>query len=195
MALTAEDTEIVKEFGLLLSHNLETIARLESANGRLIGVSRSDIHGLGYRAMQDILMGQLVLSAYGVMMGHQTAQHSIQQSMEVHMQPFEHGGKYLNHSCNGNLIVASDGRGLATFHAKRHIARGEELTYHYATTELKWEQTSDESNATCNCRSENCERTIRSFVMLNPTEQKRLIESNRVASYLINWFGEHQRKS
>ncbi len=114
-----------------------------------------------------------MVSAFGVFIGHQSEQHSIQQSIGVHIGPFEYGGKYLNHSCDGNLFVRSDGRGLSTFYAKRQIKNGEEVTYHYSLTELAWADSSSETDASCNCQASKCEGIIKSFNMPGTSSTKR----------------------
>jgi hypothetical protein len=93
-------------------------------------------------------------------------------------------GKYLNHSCNGNLYVNSDESGLYKFIAKNDIDINEELNFEYYYTEYKWEEYCDEKNIKCICGSKNCKDIIFSFNMLTKNEQKKLIETNKIADYL-----------
>jgi len=95
-------------------------------------------------------------------------------------------GKYLNHSCDGNLYVNKDETGSYTFIAKRDIDINEELNFEYYCTEYKWEDYCDEINIKCKCNSKNCKGMIFSFNMLTKDEQIKLIKKNKVAEYLKN---------
>ncbi|MBI2542097.1 SET domain-containing protein-lysine N-methyltransferase [Candidatus Woesearchaeota archaeon] len=137
MVLLQEDLETFEKFGPLVTYDLDEIIALDERARKIVEVADSQIQGSGYRALRDITEEELVLSAYGAVIGHQTGQHSIQHNMDVHVQPFAYGGKYLNHSCNGNLVVHSDKRGMANFFARRLIKKGEEVAYYYAMTEFE----------------------------------------------------------
>ena len=188
--LLPEDRTTIGEFGLFLSHDLDMIVTLDDRTKRIVDIADSRIHGKGYHALRDIAEGDLVMTAYGVVIGHQTEQHSIQHAMEVHLQPFTYGGKYLNHSCDSNLIVRSNERGIANFFASRPIKTREEVTYHYPMTEFEWAPTSEEKGNPCNCKSTKCEGIIESFSMLTLPGQKVLVDSGYVSSYLAKWFKE-----
>ena len=191
--LSSGDAATLQRFGGPLTRDLESIAILDAKIRPMIEVADSRIHGKGYHSLRDIAEGEWVMSAFGIFIGHQSEQHSIQQSMDVHIEPFEHGGKYLNHSCDGNLFVRSDDRGIASFYAKRQIQKGEEVTYHYSLTELIWAETSSETDPSCNCQTSKCEGIIKSFSMLTPAQQREFVEIGIVSQYLINWLNE-QRK-
>ena len=191
--LSSGDIATLQRFGGPLTHDLESIARLDEKARSIIEVAGSRIHGNGYRVLRDIAEGEWVMSAFGVFIGHQSEQHSVQQSMEIHIEPFEYGGKYLNHSCNGNLFVHSDDRGITSFYAKRQIQKGEEVTYHYSLTELAWAESSSETDASCNCQAPKCEGIIKSFNMLTPAQQRELVEMGIVSQYLIKWFNEQKK--
>lgn len=191
--LTSGDRVTIEEYGTLLSHDLGTIAKLDQKTRDLIEITDSEISGRGYRTLEDIAEGEWVMSAFGILIGHQTEQHSIQQGMEVHIEPFEYGGKYLNHSCEGNLVVHSDNRGITGYYARRQIQHGEELNYHFALTEFIWSDIASETDIECNCGASKCEGVINAFDMLSSTQQKALAEKNIVSKYLIDWFEKQQR--
>lgn len=190
--LAPKDTEVTKEFGLLLSHNLENIAEIDEKSKELAEISESDINGQCYRAKRDLNQSEWVMSAFGILINRQTLCHSVQQSMVIHIEPFEYGGKYLNHSCQGNLIVRSDERGLTQFFAGQHIERGKELTFPYALTEFTWSEIASENDITCNCQTDKCDGTIKSFNMLTPKEQEELVKNKIVSQYLVNWFSKQK---
>lgn len=175
-----------------LSHTPGEIKKIEASASRQIAIAPTPIDpdGKGYVATCSIQEGSLVIQAYGEIIGHQTGRHSIQHSKEVHIYPGEWGGKYLNHSCEGNLYVRSDERGIARFFAARQIDRGQELTYPYYMTELTWSYRAYERNQPCHCNSPNCRGRIRSFDMLDNDEISLLVHKGTLSAYLIAWYQE-----
>lgn len=174
----------------LYSHTPEEVYAIEEATKKMVIIKSSTIdpNGIGYFASTLIPEGSLVISVVGEIIGHQTEQHSLQQTEEIHIEPGEWGGKYLNHSCEGNLFVRSDDRGIARFFAARDIIKGEELTYPYYLTELTWSPGVSELNITCNCGAKNCQGIIKSFDMLDYTQMKELVQTEKLSRYLIDWF-------
>jgi len=59
---------------------------------------------------------------------------------------------YTNHSCNGNLGFVEDG---TRFVALRDIQPGEELTFDYATSEIR-----DNGFVDCLCGASNCRKVL-----------------------------------
>lgn len=192
--LTQREQSIIEKLGGQLSHSLETIMRLDKKTRELVEIAGSSINGEGYRALRDIAKGEWVMSAYGILIEHQTEKHSIQQSMRIHIEPFDYGGN-LNHSCDGNLIVCSNGKGFTEYYAAKNIKKGEEITYHFALTEFTWSDIASENDISCNCGSSKCEGIIKSFDMLTPTQQREFVEINIVSKYLSNWSKEQQRQN
>lgn len=74
--------------------------------------------------------------------------------------------KYLNHSCHPNGHI--DTRG-PSFHALRRIARGEECTFNYLTTEYEMAEPFE-----CLCGSVDCFGVIGGYARLNAEERSRL---------------------
>lgn len=102
--------------------------------------------------------------------------YSIQVGVDRHLKPGGSGEgdgteaspwKFLNHSCDPNLEVDLD---EACFVARREIAKGEELSFNYLTTE--WEMASPFD---CICGSSTCFGSIRGFKHLPREEQERLL--------------------
>ena len=111
----------------------------------------------------------------------------------MNLQTSKYGGKFLNHSCEGNITIHSDGRGIAEFYASRPIQKGEEIAYYYPLTEFRWAENSSETDTPCNCQTSKCERVIKSFSMLTPAQQRELMEKGIVSKYLSDWFNKQQR--
>ncbi len=189
--LSPIDERIVEEHGLLLSHDLETLVKLQERNVRNAAIKDSSSSGKGYVATRNIEIGDTVIVVYGVLLGHQTAQHSVQQSMEVHLEPFEMGGRYMNHSCEGNLSVRSSPRGFTQWIAKKPIAKGEELAYSYSLTEFKWAFFASENYVPCACKAPSCEGVIKSFSDLKTEVQMTLVEKKAVSAYLDRWYHQN----
>ncbi len=179
----------------LYSHTTKEIDAIEEAIKKIVTIesSKIDPNGLGYFAIIPIPEGSLVSTVFGEIIGHQTEQHSVQQTEDIHIEPGEWGGKYLNHSCEGNLFVRSDDRGIARFFAARDIIKGEELTYPYYLTELTWSPGVSELNITCSCGAKNCRGIIKSFDMLDYTQMKELVQTEKLSRYLIDWFNTRFR--
>ena len=174
----------------LYSHTAEEISAIEETTQKMVTIKTSQIDsdGKGYFANTKISEGCLVITVYGEIIGHQTEKHSIQHTEEVHIEPGEWGGKYLNHSCEGNLFVTSGKRGIAKYYAARDIRNGEELTYPYCLTELTWSPGVSELDIACECGSKHCQGVIKSFDMLDYSHMKELIQTEKISQYLVDWF-------
>ena len=117
--------------------------------------------GWGIMAQQTWLAGETVLSAGTATVLYTRKQpdsHTLQIGPQLHAV-LGLPARFLNHSCNANLVVA----GAPSFHAlrfvaKRDIAVGEELTFDYETTE----GTMDEPFQ-CECGETSCRGMILGF--------------------------------
>lgn len=94
---------------------------------------------------------------------HPTA-YTIQFDKNIHYELS--GIRYLNHSCNPTGYILFDD---FSFRALRDIRKGEELTFHYCTTEFELS-----APFQCVCGSENCMGWIRGFQYLSKEERERL---------------------
>lgn len=95
---------------------------------------------------------------------HPTA-YTIQFDKDIHYEPLR-GTYYLNHSCNPTGYIFFDD---CSFRALRDVRKGEELTFHYCTTELELS-----APFQCVCGSENCMGWIRGFMHMSEGERERL---------------------
>jgi len=138
----------------------------------------------GYLATRDIRKGERVFSVFGTIISYQTEQHSIQIGDGVHVDPHTFGGRYINHHCEGNLIIEWDNRGLHHYVAAKDIKEGEEVSYPYWRTELKWSDVATENDILCSCGSLKCTGKILSFQDLKPSEQEKAFKEGGIAWYL-----------
>jgi len=97
----------------------------------------------------------------------------VPHGIELRQQLESYRWSFLNHSCEPN--AAFRGRDLV---AVRAIAAGEELTFHYATTE--WEMAEP---FVCGCGCVRCGKVIRGYRDLDRETRERL--APHVASYLL----------
>jgi|GEM_PF-28577 len=101
-------------------------------------------------ASQDILKGEEILK----ITGEETLvrnRFSVQVGEDLHINPVAEGGKYMNHSCDPNSFM-NDERFMI---ANRNIAKGEEISFDYSTTEDVIAE-----KFICACGSEQCRGEI-----------------------------------
>lgn len=111
---------------------------------------------------------------------------SIQVAEDKHIEPGDFGA-FANHSCNPNTqIVANydEDNNVAEvlMLSIQPIAKGEEITFDYATTET--EVTADLQNKTCLCGSKNCRGKITGFYSLTSQQKMDLLAKEITANYL-----------
>lgn len=141
---------------------------------RRIQVRRSEIHGKGVYAVQDIAAGETIIEYVGEIISWQEAQarhphdpenpnHTFYFHIdENHVIDGLHGGnssRWINHSCDANC-EAEDRNGRIFIKALRDIAAGVELNFDYGlivderlTKKLKAEYP-------CWCGASNCRGTL-----------------------------------
>jgi len=102
---------------------------------------------------------------------------TIQLGENIHYEPLN-GTFVLNHSCDPTGYICFDD---FTLKALGNIKRGEELTFHYCTTELKLS-----APFQCVCGSDKCLGLIRGFKFLDKEEQTGLFPL--LSPYLKKWF-------
>jgi hypothetical protein len=131
---------------------------------------KSELGGLGLFAEQDVRQGEAVLEFGGVLerrrKGHD------RYAMRIGNRLFlsnSHGvDNYINHSCEPACFIDFDRLQLV---AMRDVKAGEELTFHYCTSEYK---ISPEFQFECRCGSENCVKVVKGFFHLSEKEKQRL---------------------
>lgn len=179
-----EDIKMIQNNNQDFSFIKENYKKLEK-NYNNIYIKDSNI-GKSYYTKRYIKKDEIVIYLGGIYLEKQTKSHSVQIEFNKHIDPFAYMGKYLNHSCDGNLYVNTNELGLHVFIAKRDININEELNFEYYYTEYQWEDYCDEKNIKCSCNTKKCKGLICSFSMLSKYEQEELIKTNKIASYLKN---------
>lgn len=177
-----EDIKMIKNYNENFTFIKNIYKKLEN-NYNNVYIKESNI-GNSYYSKKEFKKDEIVIYLGGILIHKQTKSHSVQIDIDKHIDPLAYMGKYLNHSCDGNLYVQSDEFGIHKFIAKRDININEELNFEYYYTEYKWEDYCDEKTIKCSCKSNNCKGIIFSFNMLSHDEQEKLIKSNKVADYL-----------
>lgn len=135
---------------------------------------RSDVHGNGVFAVQDLAEGETLIEYKGEIISWKEAlrRHPHDPAQPNHTFYFHidedrvidalYGGnasRWINHSCAPNCVADEDG-GRIFIKARRAIKAGEELNYNYGlvideplTPELK-------ADYPCRCGSRNCRGTL-----------------------------------
>lgn len=171
-----------------LSSSIDDIRKLISLarDNVVVGPSQIVPGELGYLAARNIGKGELVFSVFGTIIGYQTPRYSIQIGYGIHIDPHVYGGRYVNHHCEGNLIIEWDNRGLHNFIAAKDIKKGEEISYAYWRTELLWSESASETKIKCSCGSSKCKGRIFSFRELSPEDKKLAFKEGGIAWYLYS---------
>lgn len=115
---------------------------------------------------------------------------SIQVSAETHIEPFEFG-TYANHSCLPNCCMYTNTRdngttGHIVLISTETIAKGEEITFDYASTEI--ELTPELHGTQCQCRQFGCRRIMKGYADLHEKERKTIDASNIVSEHIKRLF-------
>ncbi len=77
--------------------------------------------------------------------------------------------QYINHSCSPNTRLDLD---TLSFIASKDVLAGEEITYHYCTTEFDLAAKNEEFY--CKCGSRNCLKVIKGFKYLSKEQKEGL---------------------
>ncbi|HET6513577.1 MAG TPA: SET domain-containing protein [Thermodesulfovibrionales bacterium] len=118
-------------------------------------------------ATRNIRKDQIILSLKNISRKtDRSTAYTIRYDQDIYYEPLS-GVYYLNHSCNPSGYICFDD---FTFRALREIEEGEELTFHYCTTEFALS-----APFRCLCGSDSCLAYIRGFRFLNVKEQIRLL--------------------
>ncbi len=124
-------------------------------------------------ATKKIVKGDLILNLQGTTSPIPT-KYSIQIGSDKHLlapsnnpQDESSGFRFLNHSCSPNSYFDIPNMSLL---ALKDIEEGEEITYHYCTTEYKMS-----SPFQCLCGSKNCLHEIKGFYYLSEERKQELL--------------------
>jgi|SRR3989344_4215430 len=150
-----------------------------------IGVSKKS-YGRTYFAIRDFKKGEVVMVGFGKIIDHQTPHISVQIGINKHYLPNIWTGRFWNHACESNTYMKTKADGFPSLVALKAIKQGEEITYSYWMSELRWTKYADESKIRCKCGSKNCKGKILSFSQLSKIEQGKIIHKKICAKYLMN---------
>lgn len=137
-----------------------------------------------------------VIFVYTSEIAHLRTRTSIQIGADEHLEAGEFGS-FTNHSCYPNAIV----RGFVHYGTDIGtgalinivpVAKGEEITFDYATTET--DLTDELQRAQCCCGSVLCRGRVQSFVQLNAEEQQKLIDKNLIADHIGQLYARTERE-
>jgi len=118
------------------------------------------------RANAEISENEILITYDGPIIDHPT-RYSIQIDDNRHIDGTEASNAYLNHICAPNAYVDWSGVYLR---ALRDIARGEEITCNYLTTD--WEL---HEKFVCHCGAPQCYGELKGLKYLSHDEQKKLL--------------------
>lgn len=143
---------------------------------------------IGEKAMiaQENIPKHTIIFLYQDSVTNQRTRTSIQVAFDKHIEPGDFGA-FANHSCEPNCqIIANYDKATNSANVLMltivDIAKGEELTFDYATTET--EVTEALHNAKCLCQSPNCRGKITGFLELSLRDKMTLFGKDITANYL-----------
>lgn len=106
--------------------------------------------------------------------------HALQIGPTTYISPSGKIDDYVNHSCDPNAGVRDD-KGRIVLFALRPIARGDEITFDYATTQAGHHMT-----ISCACGSPLCRKTIADFRDMPGERQQYFIRHGAVLPFLLS---------
>ena len=148
---------------------------------KAVVVKDSKIHGKGVFALRDFGEGDLVLELDDSHLVPDRSKLTPEQSKYEIDVFIDKGGnekvvlaqspeRYINHSCDPNLLVKTDLRsGIRRVYALRKIRGGDEITWDYFLN--AWEKW--EAPLECKCGSSNCRRILRGNFFTLPSDVRR----------------------
>ncbi|KIG15610.1 Proteins containing SET domain protein [Enhygromyxa salina] len=123
-------------------------------------------NGRGVFAARDLLAGEVVVVGRSAGPAAARGVHTIQVGFDAHVEIAD-PARLLNHCCDPNTGVRDNAFGAYDFIALRAIARSQEITFDYATTEYD-----AITMPPCMCGAGICRGEIRGFRWL-PAQDKR----------------------
>jgi hypothetical protein len=132
--------------------------------------------GKGVFALREFVRGETVIVGKPVALLTERTIYSVQVDVGKHVDLNE-PARVTNHSCTPNTGVLHNSYGGYDFIALRDIARGEEITWNYQTTEeavIGFDK--------CHCNSPDCQAIVRGFAYLPDTWKQ--VYATFVADYL-----------
>lgn len=139
-------------------------------------VRNSPIHGVGLFTKKPVKRGAVIFTTITEITDYENADF---KAVQIWDDECTESVNFMNHSCNPNCFVEIDKSGIkksgksarTRVRALRDIKAGEELTYHYATTDFddRYE------HFRCNCHSPICTGFFDGFRYLSEERQKELL--------------------
>jgi hypothetical protein len=146
-------------------------------------------NGLGLFATKAFEPGQTILKIAGRVVHHRVlwkrrgstfAANCLRYGPQTYLDPGDHLGRYLNHSCEPNAAIRKLNNQVFLV-AARQIERGDEIVFDYSTT------IGDDDIWTmrCNCGEPSCRGRIERFGSLPRAVKERYLGYGLVPRYII----------
>jgi SET domain-containing protein len=146
-------------------------------------------NGLGLFAAKAFKPGQTLLKIAGRVVHHRVlwqrrgstfSANCFRYGPETYLDPGDHVGRYLNHSCEPNAAIRKRNNQIFLV-AAAPIERGAEIVFDYSTT------IGDDDIWTmrCNCGAPSCRGRIKRFGTLPRAVQERYLGAGLVPNYII----------
>jgi SET domain-containing protein len=146
-------------------------------------------NGLGLFASKAFKPGQTILQIAGRVVHHRVlwkrrgstfSANCIRYGPQTYLDPGEHLGRYLNHSCEPNAAIGKLSNRIFVY-AAEPIDRGDEIVFDYSTT------IGDDDIWTmrCNCGEPGCRGRIKRFGSLPRALKERYLGDGLVPKYII----------
>lgn len=150
---------------------------------KVVGEGASRFRGKGLFAGQDIAAGEAILRLGGRLIRKRVAhdRYAMRIGDRLFLSDSNSMDNYINHSCDPNGFI--DFKRLLLV-SRREIHSGEELTYHYCTSEYKMAR---EFWFECNCACGGCLKTVRGFYYLDERERMKIVRY--ISPYLHGKWG------
>lgn len=116
--------------------------------------------GLGLIALKDFRAGEVISPLYWDKRKSSPSRWTVQCGDEEHADPMPFDLRYINHSCQPNVIFDVDGE---VVRALSDIKSGEEFQFFYPATEWQMDEPFD-----CKCGQPNCLGRITGAANLSP---------------------------
>lgn len=135
----------------------------------------------------DMIPKNSIIFSYKNSISYNRTKSSIQVSVDCHLEPGNYG-VFANHSCKPNAYMwtalREDGqKGHVVLIAIEDIAKGQEITFDYATTEFSL--IPELQGTQCYCREFGCRRYMKGFSDLSPKEQSQLLATKLGSAHVL----------
>lgn len=137
-----------------------------------VEIKKSLMSGNGLFAKDDIRKGSILFHFDGrVGDDAHTNSESLQIGEDVFLESTIGFDDFLNHSCYPNCFIDWLTLNLVSL---RRIRKGEELTYHYCTSDWNDVHLLQDHSFTCKCSARNCIGKVKGFRYLTPEQKRKL---------------------